>query len=62
MCLCSARVWARLHTVAFASTKNESELFQTNVKYLKGDCNIGLVLPQKVGGGGLTGKEEVIEW
>lgn len=28
------------------------------MKYLKGDCNIGLVLPQKVGGGGFSRKME----
>lgn len=39
------------------------------MKYLKGDCNIGLVLPQKVGGGGFSRKmeqescdERVIVW
>lgn len=56
MCLCSARVWARLHIVAFANAKNESELFKMKVKYLKGEWNIGLALEQKVGGGELRRK------
>lgn len=47
-----ARVWARLRVVF----KNESELFKTDVKYLKRPrLKCRMVTPQKVEGGAFDG-------
>ncbi len=57
MCVCVARVCGLGCALWLLPVlKMRANYSKMNVKYLKGDRNIGRVLPQKVGGGGFSRK------